>query len=380
MKRSLDPLVSSDCKRAPMSSDNSTTTANTTDANHQQKKSRRVAKHLRRGAIYASSAHEYMKSDWTCDELDLTKQITVFSDLTDHRLKLIDELFSVFTVMELKAFTPELLKEFSVNQLKEMCLEELNIMSKPKIKYICGGNDPENYSESDVNHDNNDRTRSQKIGDKTSGDSIQLLVDDNEYSDFLGSEQLQQKKLIKEVKDAEVQANELSLESSSDDEVMTDDERQGEGWRNLFAKTQMQILELEFRARAIRSLMKAHNEDQPIDDTNAQSGQSTNDNQNSGHSKHEYVLNEDSQTYDSNNSEENIGSGVKYVDIGDKSNFSDSYDYEKSDDKNDKNSKVKDIKQDSDVDTNSNDSHSYHSNDEIDREEGEIDDDNSCDK
>lgn len=57
------------------------------------------------------------------------------------------------------------------------------------------------------------------------------------------------------MKDAEVQANFSSLESSSDDDSDSDN-KEDEGWMNLWKLEQMEILELEMRARAIRMLLK----------------------------------------------------------------------------------------------------------------------------
>lgn len=95
------------------------------------------------------------------------------------------------------------------------------------------------------------------------------------------------------MKDAEIQAHESSLdflsssssssssasdseEASSSEENEEDDNGDGNskgkakpkkkrkktgGWMNIFAKTSMEILELELRARAIRALMKAESSD-----------------------------------------------------------------------------------------------------------------------
>lgn len=69
-------------------------------------------------------------------------------------------------------------------------------------------------------------------------------------------------KLLPDKRDACIQLDSdlESSSSSSDSDDVRDNEKCNEGWMNICAKTQMEILELEMRARAIRSLLKKDDE------------------------------------------------------------------------------------------------------------------------
>jgi hypothetical protein len=51
-----------------------------------------------------------MKSEWTTDELDLTKDLKPLTDFVDDNHKFIEEVFSIFSIQELKSLTPDILK------------------------------------------------------------------------------------------------------------------------------------------------------------------------------------------------------------------------------------------------------------------------------
>jgi hypothetical protein len=51
-----------------------------------------------------------MKTEWTSDELDLNKHLKPLTDFVDDNHKFIEEVFSIFSIQELKSLTPDILK------------------------------------------------------------------------------------------------------------------------------------------------------------------------------------------------------------------------------------------------------------------------------
>lgn len=260
----------------------------------------------------SNAVDEHMKCDKDDDEMDLNKELYSIGHYINNKEELVNQLFSVIKSNDLKALLPACLKNYSVSELKHLCLHHLQLMSQKRILNILQGTSI--FSSSETEEEKSVPTVHQSASSTTSTishcDQIETAkgvkrlashFEDNQQADSTSidlpevpmkkkntstTSELPTTNELIEVDTAgegldlcpnEEEINSLMKESYTDkrqdvQEKNVQDNSDGQvhissttvtvemgekEWLNAFTKTQLEILELEMRARAIRSLMKA---------------------------------------------------------------------------------------------------------------------------
>ncbi|XP_067135428.1 caspase activity and apoptosis inhibitor 1-like [Centruroides vittatus] len=256
-----------------------------------------------------TSVDEHLKCDKDDDEMDLNKELYSIGHYINNKEELVNQLFSVIKSNDLKALLPPCLKNYSVSELKHLCLHHLQLMSQKRILNILQGTSifssseaeeekliqtiPQSASSTTSHCDQTETTRGIKrlashFEDKQQADSTSIDLPEiptkkknlsttselpaandvievdtaGEGLDLCPNEEEINSLMKESYVDKKQELQEKSIQDSSDGQVhissTTVTVEMGEKeWLNAFTKTQLEILELEMRARAIRSLMKA---------------------------------------------------------------------------------------------------------------------------
>ncbi|KAI1280516.1 hypothetical protein HDE_13493 [Halotydeus destructor] len=220
----------------------------------------------------ASSAKSLASnSRWTMEELDLNRDIFCLGSFIGDRSQLAEKLFQVVSDEELGRHVPSTLKEMPLSKLKQLLIDELSCRSSTSdelLRTVLGDG------------------RADNGGQDMAGDAIKVEEAKKcEPTPSANTDNKVEEKSTKKV--VEIQAVKSREEESSSssgvddnnekctneksnegDKKKDEEEKQG-GWMNLWAKTQMEILELEMRARAIRSLLKKEESENKDKDNDA---------------------------------------------------------------------------------------------------------------
>lgn len=254
------------------------------------------------------------KIEKSFEEMDLSSEIYPIAHYVNNKEEMVNQLFNICKGEDLKILLPACLKNHSISDLKQVCLEQLQLMSDKRILNVLQGKTALQSRATDVDQPD------QIVGQSVSTDPSYKTVEGGRekvkrpLSDYGDSQQADstsidlpdiplKRKLI-ETYPASIIDKDSTLDSDittvdldlcpNDDEVdslmkepvtiETIKQKPQEGgeyveempssqtpvssttvtvemgekeWMTAFTKTQLEILELELRARAIRSLMKA---------------------------------------------------------------------------------------------------------------------------
>ncbi|XP_076347100.1 uncharacterized protein LOC143245101 isoform X2 [Tachypleus tridentatus] len=247
------------------------------------------------------------------DELDLKKEMHPLQHYVDDSGQLVEEMFSAIRGPSFKTLLPPILKKCPIEELKLLCKEQLEVMSKKCILHILSSEEmvPSLSTEKENIKEPEDLSKSKVVGEvqaadstsdgpvlsKTSlqgpsnnengiivnGEVVDMCVDQEEVDNLIFGErnkkvksspdnksfnQYQKLKVPgkgNQLKDSDAAGKCTSGISSPAVSTTQTDEQDPDsfsttdnpGWLSDFTKTQMEILELEMRARAIKALMRA---------------------------------------------------------------------------------------------------------------------------
>nr|XP_027302272.1 caspase activity and apoptosis inhibitor 1 isoform X2 [Anas platyrhynchos] len=197
--------------------------------------------------------------------LDLSVSLKPVSFYIADKKEMLQQCFCVVGEKKLQKMLPDILKNCSMDEIKRLCLEQLELLSEKKLLKILEG---KSGADSDTDEDGDG-------GDKTGGkgeDSDVLSINADAYdSDIEGPCNEEDSSDVQEntsrsgagqiddlQKDIEKSVNEiLGLAESSTKESKTESVAVPPSEDVQPSAQQLELLELEMRARAIKALMKA---------------------------------------------------------------------------------------------------------------------------
>lgn len=221
--------------------------------------------------------HSTAKTDPHAGESE--SHVIVFENVLNDKGKLIQELFEAVAEDNLKKLTPDSLKNCPLDELRIMCLEELNRMSNAEIVHILSGKDPASFDPSLINEETKEQDTLNSLvtesneqckedtQEKTTDTcslhreppkqltSNRVSVEDEQEST---SSVIGDTKSEAESDSLELCATQKEVDSLIQEEILNQTGAQGLAQQSKSDLTDMEILELELRARIIRSLLKNH--------------------------------------------------------------------------------------------------------------------------
>ncbi|XP_014663263.1 PREDICTED: uncharacterized protein LOC106805968 [Priapulus caudatus] len=241
-----------------------------------------------------------------CDaaEMDLQVELKPISDYVGDRTELVEQMMTTITMPQIRRMLPDILKDIPGDKLKQLCNDQLDMMSKKRILCILKGENADDISSSgtDDGDDEDVKELGQEQDSVQPADSTSSLLDEphsaekklsttndndqlelNPDQDEVGSlydEEMDRSVAAKDVelnadtpKEAEVEKLDVKPEKEipshhQEEERIprhlpttapptTEDASLGHAALSSFTKNQMEILELEMRARAIKAMLNA---------------------------------------------------------------------------------------------------------------------------
>ncbi|KFM75013.1 hypothetical protein X975_03060, partial [Stegodyphus mimosarum] len=184
--------------------------------------------------------------------------VTRIKDLLEDKEKIVEHLFHTISGTEFQELVPEYLKKYSAEDLKKLCLNEIQRMSNETILAVIAGKESsvcgETEAQESVTQDKPEKTsekcdaptedRKHELPENVSQSKSSPDTNENLSSDVL-----------------ELFATSKEMESIIDEENQVPSVIEEEVARDLRLKgSDAELLELEMRARAIRSLLKARSQ------------------------------------------------------------------------------------------------------------------------
>ncbi|XP_048758158.1 caspase activity and apoptosis inhibitor 1-like isoform X2 [Ostrea edulis] len=204
------------------------------------------------------------KSEDEDSDLDLDKELFSIGNYLNNRQEMVGQMFHSLRGATLKRHIPDILKEMTIEELKEKCVEHLEVMSKKRIQRILAGDDPANISSSSTEDENSDEENNypgqqteerpykteENIADSTSPTSSGIQG--------LGGREVESGQVEATGRQAEEEEtpNDIKSEDGNSPVQQESDGEEGEDGGEL-SVNQMELLELEMRARAIKAMLLA---------------------------------------------------------------------------------------------------------------------------
>lgn len=117
----------------------------TSDNGHKTKTSKKSATKKIKHGKGSKMAKESLDVD-----LDLNKQLFPLQHYISNRSELVEQLFkSVSKGNQMQTLLPDILKEIPLSELKKLCVQQLEVMSKKRISHIISGEEMESSSGTD---------------------------------------------------------------------------------------------------------------------------------------------------------------------------------------------------------------------------------------
>ncbi|KAK6183671.1 hypothetical protein SNE40_011102 [Patella caerulea] len=213
--------------------------------------------------------------------LDLSRDVRPIKDYCHNRCEMLDEMFESVKGSSFTMILPEVLRDMDIKELKQQCLEHLEVMSKKRICRILAGDEPDNISssgtEDELEVSGVDEMKPQ-AADSTSISYTETNVkEDILTTDCCDSENSTDKDMTSKLPDDSSSSNQndqpilisvddIKVEPASKEtvtdpvagtsEIKTDTNSSG-NLIPMLTQNHMELLELEMRARAIKSMLKA---------------------------------------------------------------------------------------------------------------------------
>ncbi|KAL5015812.1 hypothetical protein ScPMuIL_005401 [Solemya velum] len=222
------------------------------------------------------------ETDDSDSDLDLTKDLKSLEEYVNERRDLLEQMFHCVCGTSLERALPAILKDLSLDDLKQRCLEQLECMSRKRITYILRGDDPADISSSgteDETTDNQDgqsshaSDRDGQIIDSTS----QVLEAEEGSSGSEYSENNPDQEYAEKDDNSEEEINDGHHSQSEEEGELHDDNPENfaieldkmvqtqtkadmppprsNSLSPVLTQNQMELLELEMRARAIKAML-----------------------------------------------------------------------------------------------------------------------------
>ncbi|GAB6022191.1 caspase activity and apoptosis inhibitor 1 [Chamberlinius hualienensis] len=238
----------------------------------------------------------------TASLMDLSLPVHPLGHYVSDRVQLVEQVFkSVWKDNQWQTLVPDILRDLSLDELKKLCVLQLEVMSKKRIKKILAGEEMESSSGTDDSDEGEEanliaekggdrlvagtscraadstskmdeeitesETRKSATADENVEDMLELHAENSDDDDLLCD-----KNLMKLARDELTggQVSSVSQPTAEDSKVQIDNKEEplklsGFNIQSMelsqpsvqVAKTCMEILELELRARAIKSLLNS---------------------------------------------------------------------------------------------------------------------------
>ena len=206
----------------------------------------------------------------SCSDYDLDKDLHPLNHYLNDREEMINQVFKVIKGRKLRAMLTSGLRDLDTKELKSLCLTQLEGMSKRRIKYILAGREMDESSATDDSEEEDDDD--EQLEQENQGmagplvDDIQTSLLNRKSPDDVQEEPIE----IKDSDEEAVEDEEEEEEELNDiiDRRTKDLTKKAKLDLQLVKKTKgtkapepedkqkiMELLELEMRARAIKSLL-----------------------------------------------------------------------------------------------------------------------------
>ena len=226
------------------------------------------------------NSNEKLNKNWfsggSGSDYDLDKDLHPLSHYLNDREEMINQVFKVIKGRKLKAMLTSGLRNLDTKELKSLCLTQLEGMSKRRIKYILAGREMDESSATDDSEEEDEDLEQVDNDQSMAGPLLNDIQDsllkkdepieikdsedeNNEDSDDIDDEEELNDIIDRRTKDLTKKAKlELQLGKKSTKGAKTPEPED--------KQKIMELLELEMRARAIKSLLsKTKKSDKPID-------------------------------------------------------------------------------------------------------------------
>ncbi|XP_062618193.1 caspase activity and apoptosis inhibitor 1-like [Saccostrea cucullata] len=205
------------------------------------------------------------KSEEEDSDLDLDKELFSIGTYLNNRQEMVEQMFHSLRGPTLKRHIPDILKEMTIEELKEKCVEQLEVMSVKRIKRILAGDDPANISSSGTEDENSSEGNNyqdeeaektplgteENTADATSQASPGTPGLEEGEVDFGNTDATDRQT------DEEETQSDVKSESGGSPTEQGSDREEGEEESGELSVNQMELLELEMRARAIKAMLLA---------------------------------------------------------------------------------------------------------------------------
>nr|CAB3227311.1 caspase activity and apoptosis inhibitor 1 [Phallusia mammillata] len=240
-------------------------------------------------------------SDVEEDGLNLEKELQPLGFYVKDRKHLMDQVFEIVKGPKLGAMLPEILKNISPEELKQRCLGQLEVMSSKRINHVLAGEVMSSSSGTDSSDDDSSEAVPKVSSTKTNKEqptvqanfvdstttsgcevfsllaegskppavqegSISSAPKDTEDVDSEEGEVTSEEEITiveeEELESSDVEIETVEVVEDEDyqemvDEILEETMSSGKQEEEKEEKTQLELLELQLRERAIKSLMRA---------------------------------------------------------------------------------------------------------------------------
>lgn len=202
---------------------------------------------------HGSSGHsDDDKQECTDGENELALDIKPLTEYVDDRKELNNELFKIMGRKQMKKLLPKSIKKMDVEELKSRCLDQLEGISKRRLLKLIDGREMSSSS-SESERENDSRSsiakKSSKQNARVTPSKLPTAIPDVKENPVNILEELSL------VPDQE-EIDEL-IEGAPENLEPTVDVESSESPKAIVVDTESQLLELEYRARALKSMVKA---------------------------------------------------------------------------------------------------------------------------
>ncbi|XP_031564331.1 caspase activity and apoptosis inhibitor 1-like [Actinia tenebrosa] len=225
------------------------------------------------------SSHSPANSDESDEEIIDIKPLAGY---IDDKKKLHKEIFSLVSKKEVKDLLPSSLKKLKFKEFKSLCLEQLVVMSQKRIRHVIAGqemvssssdeSEAQEHQPQDANDGENESVKMDTSANKTSKQLDAAAIENTEeqppkVSILEEMSLLPNQDEIDELIEPEPQTSQQPVQLELEEQDMAGEEKgsptQEDDQSLLMAEADLR--ELEFRARALKSLVIARERQQKLE-------------------------------------------------------------------------------------------------------------------
>lgn len=183
---------------------------------------------------------------------ELVLDIKPLTEYLEDRKALNNELFKIMARKEMKKLMPKSVKKLDVDELRSRCLDQLEVISKKRLLKVIEGREMSSSSSESEREDN-----SKNSIPKDTDQQIVVVSSNLPAASEIQDEPMNILEELSLVPDQD-EINELIEGATATEGPTVDDTAGQESPKGSVVDTEYQLLELEFRARALKSMVQAH--------------------------------------------------------------------------------------------------------------------------